>query len=102
MHIDGSPIPEGEIDEFEEAWEEIIEYGDMTSNYTNEKSYIMIEKRGTGSFLADMGVDGWYDFPRVIITPVDEDRWGVIINDEKGTEMNTDELKQVVKDFFEN
>ena len=101
MHVDNSPIPEGEIEEFEDAWEEIEYYGKTKSNYTNEKSYILIENRESDDFLAEMGITGWYEFPRIMMTPIEEGKWGVVINHSKEKQVSTDELKTIVKDFFE-
>ncbi|MHA1794326.1 MAG: hypothetical protein ACTSVI_16940 [Promethearchaeota archaeon] len=100
MHIDNSPIPEGEIDDFEEAWEEITGYVKDESVFSGEKSYIMLEDRNSSDFLAQMGVAGWYNFPRIIMTPIEKDKWGVIINDDDEKTMTTDELEKVVRDFF--
>ncbi|MHA1681169.1 MAG: hypothetical protein ACTSUE_09180 [Promethearchaeota archaeon] len=90
-----------EIDEFEAAWEEIEDYSSRDANLTNEKAYIMLENRNSDSFLAEMGIDGWYDFPRLVISLVEAGKWGLIVNDEPGRIVTPEELKMVVKDFFE-
>ncbi|MFX0102526.1 MAG: hypothetical protein ACFFCS_23365 [Candidatus Hodarchaeota archaeon] len=101
MHVDASPVPEGEIDEWEDAWEEIEDFGKKKDQYTREKSYIMLENRKSGDFLAEMGIDGWYDFSRIIMSPVDVEKWGLVINEEPEKIVNNDELKKVVQEFFE-
>ncbi|MHA1715460.1 MAG: hypothetical protein ACTSXU_09670 [Promethearchaeota archaeon] len=103
VHFDGSPIPDLDVepDEFEDIWEEIDEYGKRSSNFTNEKSYIMIERRDSDDFLANIGIDGWYNFPRIIMTPIDQDKWGVVINDEPERVLGSSELRELVRAFFE-
>ncbi|MBN2151014.1 MAG: hypothetical protein JW839_06200 [Candidatus Lokiarchaeota archaeon] len=98
MHVDGSPIPEGVIEDAEEAWEEIERYKKMDS----EKSYILLEDRepGSRSFLAEMGIDGWYDFRRLAITPVEEGKWGLILDDEPEQLVGKGDLKAAVVAFF--
>lgn len=96
MHVDGSPLPDGPVDSFEEAWEEIERYKNMNV----EKSYILLEDRQPGNFLAEMGVDGWYDFRRLAITPVEAGKWGIIVNDEPEQLVGKDALLATVKAFF--
>ena len=98
LHVDSSPIPEGEIESFEDAWDEIESY----PNIKDEKSYILLENRKSDNFLAELGVDGWYDFPRLAMTPIGNDQWGLVVNDDPEKIVTTDELKQVVRAFFEN
>ncbi len=95
MHIDGLPI-DGAVDSVDEAWEEIEQYKSMNE----EKSYILLEDREPGNFLAEMGVDGWYDFRRLAITPVSAGKWGIIVNDEPGQLVDKETLLAAVKDFF--
>ena len=95
MHIDDLPI-DGVVDSFEEAWEEIERYKNMNV----EKSYILLEDREPGNFLAEMGVDGWYDFRRLAITPVSAGKWGIIVNEEPEQLVGKDALLAAVKDFF--
>jgi hypothetical protein len=96
MHIDGSSLPDGPVDSFEEAWEEIERYKSMNT----EKSYILLEDREPGNFLAEIGVDGWYDFRRLAITPVEAGKWGIIVNDEPEQLVGKDALLAAVKEFF--
>nr|MDO8113023.1 hypothetical protein [Candidatus Sigynarchaeota archaeon] len=96
MHVDASPIPEGIVESSDDAWEEIEHFSGR-----GEKSYILLEDRKSAdNFLAEMGVDGWYDFPRLSMTPVAGGKWGVIINDDPEKVVTVDELKSMVKDFF--
>jgi hypothetical protein len=96
LHVDGSPLPDGPVDSFDEAWEEIERYKNMNV----EKSYILLEDRQPGNFLAEMGVDGWYDFRRLAITPVAAGKWGIIVNDEPEQLVGKDALLAAVKEFF--
>jgi hypothetical protein len=96
LHVDGSPLPDGPVDSFDEAWEEIERYKNMNA----EKSYILLEDRQPGNFLAEMGVDGWYDFRRLAITPVAAGKWGIIVNDEPEQLVGKDALLAAVKEFF--
>nr|MDO8084664.1 hypothetical protein [Candidatus Sigynarchaeum springense] len=96
MHVDGSPLPDGPVDSADEAWEEIERY----KNTNVEKSYILLEDREPGNFLAEMGVDGWYDFRRVAITPLAAGKWGIIVNDEPEQIVGKEALLAAVKEFF--
>jgi hypothetical protein len=96
MHVDGSSIPDGVVDSFDEAWEEIERYKNMNV----EKSFILLEDREPGNFLAEMGVDGWYDFRRLAITPVAAGTWGMIVNDEPEQLVGKEILLAAVKAFF--
>jgi hypothetical protein len=96
MHVDGSPIPDSVVDSFDEAWEEIERYKNMNV----EKSYILLEDREPGNFLAEMGVDGWYDFRRLAITPVAAGPWGMIVNDEHEQLVKKETLRAKVTEFF--
>lgn len=101
MHVDASPIPEGEIEDWEDAWEEIEDFGSKEDLFKREKSYIMLENRTAGNFLAEMGIDGWYEFPRIVMSPFEVGKWGLVINDEPEKIVNNEELKTVVQEFFE-
>ena len=97
MHVDSSPIPEGAVESFEDAWDEIEHY---KGNINGEKSYILLEDRKSDNFLAELGVDGWYDFPRLVMSPVSGGKWGVVVNDDPEKVVILDELKAMVQDFF--
>lgn len=99
MHVDSSPVPEGEIDDFEDAWDEIEDYG-KKNLATAEKSYIMLEDRAGGDFLSLMGIDGWYDFPRIAMSPLGDGKWGLVEGDAPERVVSAAELKAVVAGFF--
>lgn len=86
MHIEGSVIPDGPIDEYEDAWEEFDEFANQMLNL-DQRAYIGFQVTGD-------------DFERFInFVPLSEDEWGVTVGDSERT-LSTAALQELLHALF--
>ncbi|MHA1819576.1 MAG: hypothetical protein ACTSU2_13315 [Promethearchaeota archaeon] len=87
MHIENSPIPEGMVESFEDAWEEIEDYPALTE----------VDKPINFAFI---GLEDEKTHHTILISHINKDKWVMVVGDTE-KEMDIDELKRTVKEFFD-
>ncbi|MHA1731759.1 MAG: hypothetical protein ACTSU5_07430 [Promethearchaeota archaeon] len=87
MHIEGSVVPDGPIEDFSDCWEEFEDFAEQMLNM-NTRSYIGLQVTDEGGF------EKFLNF-----VPLSESTWGVTVGDSERT-MGTGELKDLLGAIF--
>ena len=86
LFIGGSPIPLAMECDFEDAWEEIEDYPNLGDS-KNPDAFIGLENE---------------NHHYISIVHLEKDEWGVIFSGSEKRGLNTDDLKKIIADFYDN